>query len=426
MLAVLLAAAALAGTGPPPRRAQRRIATQHAVSRAEFEACEVVSGAHDQRACLESFLGRWQTATVRSNGRSWPVNAPDVPDAKARRGALALLDALRAARAEAEREWQELVPRLENPGAATLSQLEDYIERWEEAVVRVDGADTAVAPATLDDARTLLPRVRFEAALVVLPEPAWGGRFAAGSPRPPVRFTVRSSKRNEVIDDARWFREVDWTVPMVARQSAPRGFEIPTLPSDRTHDLPANLGGEPFHRAILDGDLRVVLYGAGSRVPIVGVFEPDTPTLIRAFDFSTWETAPNAARGDEDFVHQAAQWATVRGRTLYVSHFHRTYARSSGGQNAYVAALDLDRGELTWRSEPLSCNAGNFVVTEDHVICGYGFTAEPDHLVLLDRGTGRTLSRTPVKTGPDWVLLRGDVLFLRTYDTDYVFDVEAR
>ncbi len=107
---------------------------------------------------------------------------------------------------------------------------------------------------------------------------------------------------------------------------------------------------------------------------------------------------------------------------MYVSNSHRTYARSSKGFNAYLTALDVN-GVLLWRSRSLVSNASNFVVLDDAIIAGYGFTAEPDYLYVINRHDGWIIHTIKLRSGPDYILLQGDRLFVRTYDTDYIFRV---
>jgi hypothetical protein len=108
---------------------------------------------------------------------------------------------------------------------------------------------------------------------------------------------------------------------------------------------------------------------------------------------------------------------------LYVSNFHRTYARSSKGANAYLTAIDLATHRIVWRSQPLVANANNFVVVGDTIVSGYGFTAEPDYLYVVNKHTGSILQRLPVKSGPEYLVRRDDRLFVRTYDTDYLLRI---
>lgn len=422
MLLTLLIATALAGTDAPPRRAQRRIASLHAEARADLDRC-AAARPESERDCLGELLARWESATVRARGRDWPVHAPGIDAARSRHTALVLDHARTQRLAEASLEWSTLRPRLDEPDTDALTLVDGFIARWSVAQVEHDGERVAVRPQELRLAESIRPQVEFGARVIALDAPPWTGRFARGEPTPPPVLRQRDAKKNAVIDDARWFHDVDWRLPAVFRSDVARGTDIPTTPPPAVADLPRALGGEPAHRYLVDGELRVGVFGAGSRWALLGLFERETSALVRAFDFTRWITAPATLPGDEGFVDQSVGWAEVRGGVLFVSHFHRTYARSSRGHNAYLSAIDVESGTLLWRSAPLVCNAANFVVTEDHILCGYGFTAEPDRVTVVDRRTGRTTGSHPVKTGPDWLLLRDGVLYVRTYDTDYTFDV---
>ena len=58
------------------------------------------------------------------------------------------------------------------------------------------------------------------------------------------------------------------------------------------------------------------------------------------------------------------------------------------------------------------------------ILSGYGFTAEPDFLFVLDRASGRVLSKVKVASGPDYLIEKDGDLLVRTYDHDYVFAIE--
>ena len=68
-------------------------------------------------------------------------------------------------------------------------------------------------------------------------------------------------------------------------------------------------------------------------------------------------------------------------------------------------------------------NAARLVVFGDLIVSGYGFTAEPDYLSLLDRQDGRVLDRLNVPSAPEVVRLHGNRLVVRTYDHDVVAQV---
>ena len=57
------------------------------------------------------------------------------------------------------------------------------------------------------------------------------------------------------------------------------------------------------------------------------------------------------------------------------------------------------------------------------IVCGYGFTAEDDFLYRIDRDTGRILEQIPLASQAYFILQKDDRLFVRTYDTNYVFQI---
>jgi hypothetical protein len=127
---------------------------------------------------------------------------------------------------------------------------------------------------------------------------------------------------------------------------------------------------------------------------------------------------------DLEFVEQRVLWAELRGPVLYVSHGHRTHAKSSQGMNAYLSAIDTRTGKPLWHSAPLVANATNFTfLGDDYLVTGYGFTAEPDFLYVLRAKDGTAAAKFPLKSGPTHILTRGGRLYVRTYDHEYVFSM---
>jgi len=76
---------------------------------------------------------------------------------------------------------------------------------------------------------------------------------------------------------------------------------------------------------------------------------------------------------------------------LYVSTAHRTYSEMSGESNCYITAIDLSTLEVAWRSRSLVSNSQNFLLMDNVIVTGYGFTDEDDYVYLLDRHTGEIL-----------------------------------
>ncbi|HYE15922.1 MAG TPA: hypothetical protein VD968_15880, partial [Pyrinomonadaceae bacterium] len=129
---------------------------------------------------------------------------------------------------------------------------------------------------------------------------------------------------------------------------------------------------------------------------------------------------PDYLRGDRDYVYQTLKWAAEEDGTLYVSHAHMTYARSSKGMNAYLTAVDTREGRVLWRSAPLVSNSANFELAGDLIITGYGFTKEPDFLYLLDKRTGAVRQQLPVASVPTYIIRKGERVHVRAYDKDLV------
>ena len=60
----------------------------------------------------------------------------------------------------------------------------------------------------------------------------------------------------------------------------------------------------------------------------------------------------------------------------------------------------------------------------DVILCGYGFTAEDDFLYQIDRKTGAVIGETDLASMMDYIVYQDGRLYVRTYHTDYVFEVE--
>lgn len=220
-------------------------------------------------------------------------------------------------------------------------------------------------------------------------------------PGPTPKLVAVSNKANLITDDAAWFKD--------------NGIKIPSLrpqATDLPEHVPSSLAGGGAIRAWfpqLGHD--VAAYGS-----IVGVFAANKEP--RVFDASA--TMASSSATDVFGVNFAA----VSGSTLLVQTSRNGYSKDVGGKTAFITAYDTVEGRLLWQSAPLVANGGNFIVTRDYVIAGYGFTAEPDFLYVLDLATGKTLTKTSLPSGPSAMALQGDKLLVRTYDHDLVFRLE--
>ncbi len=214
-----------------------------------------------------------------------------------------------------------------------------------------------------------------------------------------VKLVPYKSEANEIIDDDVWFGYI--------------GEEKPDVNSRSDDDYTYNFyGGEYYSGHVLEIDDKKT----GETVAVLDMsemFYPDNP----------------ASDEDLKFVDENLRHAVSENGILYVCMAHSTYAESAS-HNAYIMALDMnDEFRMVWKTEPLTCNAANFVIYGDDIICGYGFTAEPDYIYVLDKSTGARVDTIKVKTGPDYFYvkegeilgLKVPILYVRTYDMNYEF-----
>ena len=90
----------------------------------------------------------------------------------------------------------------------------------------------------------------------------------------------------------------------------------------------------------------------------------------------------------------------------------------------FMFAYDLENHQLLWRSADQTCNSMNFIVKDDVIICGYGFTSENDYLYQLDLHTGEVLSRLTLKKQPDLLVYQDNTLYVHTYSYNYTIEIE--
>ena len=90
----------------------------------------------------------------------------------------------------------------------------------------------------------------------------------------------------------------------------------------------------------------------------------------------------------------------------------------------FMFAYDLENEKLLWRSADQTYNSMNFVVEGDVLICGYGFTAEPDYLYQINRNTGEIIGRLLLKKMPDLIVEQDGKLYVHTYSYNYVIEIE--
>ena len=137
-------------------------------------------------------------------------------------------------------------------------------------------------------------------------------------------------------------------------------------------------------------------------------------------DFSKFQYGEEYKKEDIDFIKQRITYAQVDNGILYVATSHNTYAESSP-QNAYITAIDLSDYHVIWKTEPLTCNSYSFVSLEQGIVCGYGFTDEDDYLKIVNKKNGKVIEQIPIESMAEYIILKDNVIYVRTYDTNYTF-----
>jgi hypothetical protein len=164
----------------------------------------------------------------------------------------------------------------------------------------------------------------------------------------------------------------------------------------------------------------------------VGIDGPDGNTMHLVagpgytFDLKNFAWPPRIASGERPYVYEQVVYANhAADGKLYVETAHQTYAKSSFGLNGYLNAIDPKRGKLLWRSPAQVANAYNFVLLDNSVITGYGYTAEPDYLYAIDRSTGKVKGRVLLPSQAIRIARHGTTLTVDTYDHRVVVRVRG-
>lgn len=236
-------------------------------------------------------------------------------------------------------------------------------------------------------------------------------------PRSSLRVMKVLEKKNKITDTEEWW---------VGNRLLPMTYQVPNPYMQKAGDLPPVVPleflGQRVVKVLRSNPILAIYgdnFGDGRYLLVI---DPENGKIERAFDFSAYQWPHKFNRAEKDYIKMSTTWAYLEDDILYVQHNHKTYARSSKGYNAYLSALDIRTGMLLWRSKPLVANANNFLVKDGAIITGYGFTAEPDFLYVLNKTDGRILQKVAVKSAPEYLVEKDDKLFVRTYHTDYVFN----
>ena len=113
--------------------------------------------------------------------------------------------------------------------------------------------------------------------------------------------------------------------------------------------------------------------------------------------------------------------ACLRDGIFYGASVTNGYAQPD---TCFMFAYDLEDNKLLWRSADQTYNSMNFIIKDNVIICGYGFTSEDDYLYQLDLHTGEILSSLKLKKQPDLLVYQDNTLYVHTYSYNYTIEIK--
>jgi hypothetical protein len=231
-----------------------------------------------------------------------------------------------------------------------------------------------------------------------------------------ISLKKKSRKGNGITDDDKWF--VDNVLP---RPGGPKDDQWRHVPGEtRWGDLKFFRSTEELHVGIYEASKKRT--GAPEEKGFSSVYDKEynyTAVLFNA-DF-----APQKLYVLEAFHPGILEMndAHVAGNILYFDCNYNGYANIVKERTGYLVALDLEGDQVLWTSGNLISSYRGFVLYKGAVISGYGFTEEKDSLFVLNRFTGKRWLKTSLNSAPEYIIPMDGKLYVRTYHTDYLFEI---
>lgn len=185
--------------------------------------------------------------------------------------------------------------------------------------------------------------------------------------------------------------------------------------------LPLDTFTYPYYE---DGKYVYYIHREDPEWPFVTVSNLEETVTYGNYVFSDFRNPPdtNLSSSFSDVTDMEILYAEAEDGILYAELGHRTYA-SAQPHTGYLVAVDLETGEVLWRSKDQVASANDILILEDTIITGYGFTDEKDYIYILDKKTGEVVDSYPVDTAPDYLMKDNQTLYCITYGSAYTFDI---
>ena len=270
------------------------------------------------------------------------------------------------------------------------------------------------------DSVIVVPELKVKLKPKMMQMPYFMGEMASGSKEVSHSLSIEYTAPNEIIDEETWFEKNKLQLPNYEVPNKYRGIKGNLPPG-----TPTEYKGNMLIQAIHSDEYNMLIYGEDfSSGRFLLITNNEMTECLYLFDFANYMMSPVYMEQERMFVVQSLLWAQIVNDTLYVSHSHKTYSNSSNGMNAYITAIDLKTSEVIWRSKPLVCNTSNFILYDDMIVSGYGFSKEKDYIYTLNKRTGVIAQKISVKAGPYYIVPKDGKFHIRTYNTDYIFKID--
>lgn len=213
----------------------------------------------------------------------------------------------------------------------------------------------------------------------------------------PVTLTVVSENDNKISQIKDWFVENELFLPMLSFE-----WEDMLTPAE---DAPT-INWELFFYGTAFYDDNYIYDWTSSEL---NIYDRNSNQLLHTISYQM------------DQWYLMGNCAYLRDGILYIGCLYNGYAMPD---TCYILAYDIENEKVLWRSEDQTYNTMNFIVKDDVIICGYGFTAEKDYIYQLDMNTGKVISKTELKKMPELLVEKDGQLYVHTYSYDYILDMK--
>jgi|GEM_PF-3281233 len=230
------------------------------------------------------------------------------------------------------------------------------------------------------------------------------------SPSGAFHLTLYHKEPNQIVDEEDWFDQHGFDYPeaiALLHSNIPPSTEFGALKFLRQH------GKQYFavYETVFMLNNAKDIYNEGHRYTLV-VFHAEIDSFVA---FNLDQLFP-------DILEMC--WFEAVGGLVYFNAAYNGYADIRDNKTGYLYCLDTQKREIIWATNSLTSSYRGFTVYKDHIVTGYGFTAEPDFLYVVDRFSGVTKQTIPIKTAHEHIIMNNEKCYVRTYNMNYVYTME--